>query len=78
MPKFAVVYQFLCPNCNHIAVDEKVLDADGPIEASHLLATLELPCVVCHQTVCVQTQARTFVFASSNQDDDSATGPALP
>ena len=79
MNSFTVIYQFLCPNCNHFAVGTKVFNANGPDEASHMLSAVELSCRVCHRTVMTETLAQTLVCESTDQEaSESATGPAVP
>jgi 5-methylcytosine-specific restriction endonuclease McrA len=79
MSEYTVVYQFLCPNCNHFGVGKHVFDAEGPAEASHMLSTLTLSCRVCHRSVSTTTTAKTFV--SSGRDHEiveGSMGPAVP
>jgi len=79
MSAFAVVYQFVCPNCNHIGVGKFAFHATDAGEASHMLSTVDVPCHVCHRTVKVAASAKTLVFAATDQDlVDSGTGPAVP
>lgn len=79
MSAFTVVYQFLCPNCNHIGVGKFVFHANDAGEASHMLSAIDVPCRVCHQTVMVEASAKTLVFTATDQDlSGSGTGPADP
>jgi hypothetical protein len=79
MNSFAVIYQFLCPNCSYIGVGKHVFDANGPDEASHMLSTVTLPCTVCHRSVTNDIVAKTYVLANKDQGaSDSSTSPAVP
>jgi hypothetical protein len=79
MTRYAVVYQFLCSNCNHIMVGKPEVDAENAAEASASLRQMTLPCRVCHQSASVMAVVRTFVYPIAPEDvPDSGTGPAVP
>lgn len=79
MTRYAVVYQFLCPNCNHIMVGNPEIEAPDAAEASASLVHTGLPCRVCHQSVSVTAKVRTFVYAvPAESSPDSEINPAVP
>jgi len=79
MNSFTVVYQFLCANCRYVNTGKRVIRAEDAEKASHVLASIELPCRNCHETTTSESSAKTIVFQPTDEElAESSTGPATP
>jgi hypothetical protein len=79
MTKFAVAYQFLCPNCKCIMVGKNEIEGDNAVDVCVRFSTLTLPCRVCHQTVETNAFVKFVIYAVQPSDSSEATtNPAVP